>query len=235
MKNFLILSLTIMMVFLLLHDCSSANKYLNLQEKYDMNISALQDTVVHYKDENGLQAAKIGVLHSSNAAMIADIGIEKETVKLLKQEVLHYKNKVVTSTVFQTVTQFDTTFTTDTMYYKEIDTVLHVKESFPTYGVKFNDSWINIEGTVDKETTTLTIGMNNEYAVSVVKKKRKYEAIVKNSNPYCYTKDIAAYKLDMPKPKKFGIGVSVGYGLDLLTLRPSPYVGVGISYNLIRF
>ena len=39
-----------------------------------------------------------------------------------------------------------------------------------------------------------------------------------------------------PKPKRWGIGVQVGYGL---TLQPqpkfAPYVGVGISYNLFNF
>lgn len=39
-----------------------------------------------------------------------------------------------------------------------------------------------------------------------------------------------------PKPKRWGIGVQVGYGL---TLQPqpkfAPYVGVGISYNIFNF
>lgn len=39
-----------------------------------------------------------------------------------------------------------------------------------------------------------------------------------------------------PKPKRWGIGVQVGYGLSL-TPAPkfAPYVGVGISYNLFNF
>ena len=36
-----------------------------------------------------------------------------------------------------------------------------------------------------------------------------------------------------PKPKRFGIGIQTGYGFtqDKIT----PYVGVGVSFNLIRF
>lgn len=39
------------------------------------------------------------------------------------------------------------------------------------------------------------------------------------------------------KPKKFGVGVQVGYGVTYCDRKiyPGPYVGVGISYNLIRF
>ena len=36
-----------------------------------------------------------------------------------------------------------------------------------------------------------------------------------------------------PKPKRFGIGIQTGYGFtqDKIT----PYVGVGVSFNLVRF
>lgn len=41
-----------------------------------------------------------------------------------------------------------------------------------------------------------------------------------------------------PRPKRFGIGIGVGYGITLApTGRPvtAPYIGIGISYNFIRF
>lgn len=36
------------------------------------------------------------------------------------------------------------------------------------------------------------------------------------------------------KPKKWGIGVSIGAGLDR-NFEITPYIGIGIQYNLIRF
>lgn len=36
------------------------------------------------------------------------------------------------------------------------------------------------------------------------------------------------------KAKKFGIGVQVGYGLNN-EFKPSPYIGVGLSYNILTF
>lgn len=38
---------------------------------------------------------------------------------------------------------------------------------------------------------------------------------------------------ELPKQKRFGIGVQVGYGLTEKQL--SPYIGVGVSYNILRF
>jgi len=46
-------------------------------------------------------------------------------------------------------------------------------------------------------------------------------------------KDKIIEKMVLPKPKPWGIGIQAGYGLNGKDL--CPYVGVGISYNLIRF
>lgn len=39
-----------------------------------------------------------------------------------------------------------------------------------------------------------------------------------------------------PKPRRWGIGIQVGYGMTAAP-RPEfhPYIGIGISYNFIRF
>ncbi|MBQ8034141.1 MAG: hypothetical protein IJ267_03300, partial [Bacteroidales bacterium] len=38
------------------------------------------------------------------------------------------------------------------------------------------------------------------------------------------------------KPKRWGVGIQVGYGVTLKqTPQFSPYVGVGVSYNLFQF
>lgn len=40
-----------------------------------------------------------------------------------------------------------------------------------------------------------------------------------------------------PKPKRWSIGVQAGYGVTLKggTPQPAPYIGIGLSYNLISF
>lgn len=36
------------------------------------------------------------------------------------------------------------------------------------------------------------------------------------------------------KPRRFGLGMQAGYGIDK-TLTPTPYIGIGVSMNIIRF
>ena len=57
--------------------------------------------------------------------------------------------------------------------------------------------------------------------------------MVKNDNPYSSTEELKAYKLKMPKPKRFGLGIQGGYGIGGYGL--TPYIGIGLSYNIINF
>jgi len=69
----------------------------------------------------------------------------------------------------------------------------------------------------------------------VLKKKEKTPSIIITSeNSYIKTLSVSSIKFDMPKPKKYGIGLQIGWGLTK-ELKTSPYIGVGLSYNLIRF
>ncbi|HTE32719.1 MAG TPA: hypothetical protein VK666_20200 [Chryseolinea sp.] len=54
-----------------------------------------------------------------------------------------------------------------------------------------------------------------------------------NTNPYNRIQGLSVYRKPLPKPKKIGIGIQVGYGFSN-SLTPSIYVGVGISYNILR-
>lgn len=63
---------------------------------------------------------------------------------------------------------------------------------------------------------------NSEYRIEVV-----------NSNPKIKTIGLDSYTFKAPK-KRIGIGLQVGYGIGSdFTIQP--YVGIGISYNFIRF
>jgi hypothetical protein len=221
-------SLVVIIIILLTKNCDTGYK---LQDK-NLKLQVLENQMVTYKDKNGNLESKVQVLQSFNVNAFTKLTLSEGIVKKLQEEVKKYKNNTVTSVVFQTNTVFDTTFQTDTMYSRITDTILHKEEI--AYGFSFNDSWVKVNGTVDSKTTELSVEMTNEYGVTVKKKKGKYEAIVSNKNPYSTVKDMAAYSLSMPKPKRFGIGVSVGYGITS-NLKPTPYIGVGLSYNLIRF
>jgi hypothetical protein len=71
---------------------------------------------------------------------------------------------------------------------------------------------------------------------SEIKKRNRLKALVLNislSNPDTKVEGIKSFRIEQPKPKKFGLGLDIGYEFDGLRLRP--YFGLGFSYNFIRF
>ena len=68
-----------------------------------------------------------------------------------------------------------------------------------------------------------------------------YRAVVSGYQPSLDTIDIfkkteivTITEKIVPKPKHWGIGVQAGVGLNT-QFKPMPYVGIGISYNIINF
>lgn len=65
------------------------------------------------------------------------------------------------------------------------------------------------------------------------KEEKEYKAVITSLNPVVKINEIKSFKFDAPKPKRFGIGAQVGYGVSTTGL--TPYIGLGISYNLLTF
>lgn len=59
------------------------------------------------------------------------------------------------------------------------------------------------------------------------------DTIIYKERLVIHYKDKLIDKMVFPKPKRFGVGFQVGATTDLKEVRP--YIGVGVSYNLIRF
>lgn len=67
-----------------------------------------------------------------------------------------------------------------------------------------------------------------------------YTVRAKNTNPYVKITDMSAVRINVPKQKsRLAIGIQAGYGVamtpDKKFIHPSPYFGVGISYNIFTF
>lgn len=227
--------LVIIIFVLLATDCSHRNVIQDFKTKYE-NQLLLLDTVKHFKDKYGKSVAAIEILQVQNAEKILELKSDREIVKALQFEVQKYKNqklKPETITVVQEKIKFDTIFKTDsTIIY--IDSTGKEREEFI---VKFNDNWVNLNGKVNFQSSDISIEINNKYSVAFMrnKKTKKMEVLVTNDNPYSKVTDMLAYKITLPKPKHFGLGITGGYGLDLLNFKPVPFIGVGISYNVIKF
>lgn len=225
--------LVVIVIILLISDCSNMALVKNYKNKYESQLLVL-DTVKHYKDKYGRSVATIGVLEVQNAKQVLQIKSDKEIVKALQTEIQRYKGKKPeTITVFQDRVKFDTIIKTDSMLVY-IDSTGNKEVE---YTVNFNGPWVFLNGKVNSKTSDISIEIDNKYSVAFIKnrKTKKMEVFVTNENPYCEISEMLAYKVTMPKPKNFGVGVLAGYGINLTNAQPAPFIGIGISYNLFKF
>lgn len=229
--------LALVAVLFLIVTCNSVQKENHLSSQLKLYKTLVEDTLVQFRDKNGVLSSKVKVLEVLNKNQILELNTNKQTLIRLQDELKVQQGRVTNSVGFSGQTKFDTIIKTEIKYvydtlYQDGDTILIPLKK---YAVHHNDRWMNINFDSDSSKTTVNIQVENEYTVSLVKKKKKYEAIVKNYNPYSSVSEISAVSLQgLPKPKKFGLGVQLGYGINS-SFRVQPYIGIGVSYNVIRF
>jgi len=98
------------------------------------------------------------------------------------------------------------------------------------------DQWMTLVGDFDEDAKLdidLRMNIPIDLYVGTDKKTKAPVATLTTPNPYVSTLSLSSQKYDVVKPLRYGLGVQVGYGITNKGL--SPYVGVGISYNIIRF
>ncbi len=100
------------------------------------------------------------------------------------------------------------------------------------------DNWLDLKGQLNKD-GVLGIDLKMDASIDVITgidKDNKSFCILKTDNQYIKTLSLASYKTDPPKKLKYGIGIQFGYGL-ILKKEPQlcPFVGIGVSRNLIKF
>jgi len=127
---------------------------------------------------------------------------------------------------------------------KQIDSLSKETKKAPQYAIKLpfsfekKDQWLDLKGDFDSG-GKLAIGIKIDVPIDIYtgwdKTLKTYKAVVVTTNPYIRVLDIKSQKFDLKKPKKIGIGLFVGYGINLSTIKASPVLGAGLSYNPIRF
>ena len=196
----------------------------NRQTKYTTsnNIGALTDSLGHYQTKEGVWVAEKKLFQ----------GTEKDLKQIIKskdaafQKLLKSFKKPVAAAVIKTITKIDTVF----IPYK-------TKIDLPVFELSFskNAKHYSINGISTNEgINILDISIPNSQNVVVGKKKigwfkREYRIEVANSNPHIKVTDLDGFSF-RPKPKRFGLGVFVGYSTDLEVV-----IGVGVAYNLLSF
>ena len=98
------------------------------------------------------------------------------------------------------------------------------------------DEWLTLKGKFDpqgKLGIDLSMAMDVNAVSGIDKKTKKSTIAIYSDNPYIKTIGIASYKTDVQIPKRYGLGISMGYAVCRNGL--SPFIGIGLNYSLIRF
>lgn len=232
-KNILITLSLGLIIFLL---CQ--NSY--LRKNYTNNIKVVTDSLTTYKN-------KVGELYTAQTTYIAS---EKELKKInndLYDEIKHLKENPLVVTKVEYITKIDT------ITIKDIPIEEH--ENNYSYNWNYKDDWFSIDGlsSFNMETKLGITNINNLFTktslvLDVIENKDKgLDIIVKSNNPYCTVSSIEGAVISPEKIKslnsymknrnRWGIGIQAGAGIGLYnqSIVMVPYLGFGISYNIITF
>jgi hypothetical protein len=235
-KHFIYLVIIFILACLLFRSCSNQTKSAKI---YNANLRAATSKTETYKN-------KANELSYKNASFIAS---EKE-LKTLNDSLYTALKKEKGKVSF--ITQFKPVYIS-----KPLELTSDLKLLGPNhYGLFFKDSTKNkyIEGIsrfkLDTTGNLINIKadgtsiLRNEFSfeltVGFTENDKQYDIFVTPSNPEVVIKNIKGTIIPknipniVQKKKKFGIGPQFGIGVNQ-NFEKSIYIGIGISYNLIKF
>jgi hypothetical protein len=109
----------------------------------------------------------------------------------------------------------------------------------PTAMRYHNDKWLT--ASYDRDTDSLNLKYNvalnqaQYWKRSWLLAPKRYFNDIFSDDPRVSINSVKRFTMADRKPKRFGIGAHVGYGLTLPQLKPTVFAGVGINYNLVEF
>lgn len=228
-----------LLVIVLLIILSMSIRKCNKQEQNINLYEASQDTLVSYKNKYGEQISQIKVLETNNKKMFLKMKTQDSTIIRLQKMVKDYEGDVSVATFLGNTTSSSGGSATIIKYIKH-DTV--IKDSivylYPQYETTWANKWEQGYILAKKDSIFRDIKIRNEFEITVGDakngwfKKKTNEVIVKNLNPNTITTELRTFELKQTD-KKFYISLQGGYGIGLRNFQPTPYVGIGVSYNLI--
>jgi len=186
---------------------------------------ALQDTLHITRDSLNRQEAHILTLISDKKSLTAILNSNKGLLAGKDEEITRLMNKKG-STDASYVKMVTRDSVVQVPYY--VDTISHI------YKTKGEDKWLKYSATASPDSFSIFTQVTNEYVLSHDKVKDGEIVSVKNMNPHTTVEELISYKVAYPAPKKWSVGVGVGYGVSS-DLKVRPFVGVTIQRVLIRF
>ena len=224
-RDFLYLIAFLVLIF------SFVGHYSNSLETMDNlknSINVLNDSVTYYTNALGQEVATKRALIGEKKVLNTVLLAKKEENKRLTEALKGFK-KVKTANLISTETKIEKVF----IPYK--DTVACVFDQ----DFSLQNKYFSIAGNSDQYGIKINSLLIPNKQTIVVGKKRtgffrsEYKIEVTNSNPHIRVTELESYNFKESK-KRIAIGVMAGYGISD-EFRFKPFIGVGVSYSLIRF
>lgn len=214
--SWLVLIFAIIVIIFCVKACNNS-----IRKENSKLIESLNDSISYYKDVEGVLHSKISIIEDD---YFLKLKLKDKEIVELQDLVKKYKN-VKSATIIKT----ETKIVEKTVNKIVLDTISNT----PIYESSFNlKDYIWGDIVAKKDTTDIKINIKNDFNIVTYKEKGKLVLDVSDKNPYSITKSQRSY-INLPKQKKFGLGVNAGYGISKSGL--SPYIGLGVNYNILNF
>lgn len=212
----------------LLQQCNSLTK-VKTEKSFKNLLEKANDSTRYYKDRYGKKVAENSLIEAENAEMFLLLESKNETLGKLQKLVEQYKKELKRSKLPATVIE--------TEYVR--DTVVTTVKNKNIYSFSQKNKWEDILFSFNSDTEQFhyTIKMWDSYEILHTVKRNWFKpnainVMIRNNNPFIKVRDVKSFRIK-EKRKPFGLGLSAGYGVGGQGL--SPFIGIGINYNLINF
>lgn len=204
---------------------------------------AITDSLQVYKTQDSLNTARIQVIQTEREKDFLKIK-NLEGTNLELQNLIKNKDKKISElnaalilkgeTIIHDTTRIFHPIGGDTLVFSQsvlLDTINNQWYD-ATFGFRYGFSYLDLKV---RNQYNITIGYEGG---NLFKRGTPYARVI-NLNPYTYTSDFRVYQISVPKPKQFGLGIQSGFGglydIKHNNLGYGFYIGVGFSYNIIRW
>jgi len=203
-------------------------------------IIALNDTIKHYKvtvNNLTLYVAEKNQLVTTQREALQRGEIERAELKALNLK----KVSEITALNLKIEALMQNIPNTGTIVYLDTCMGYDIPQAAMLLPFSFieENKWMNLRGDFDewgRLDVSLKIPAKLDVWTGLDKNTKQYKAVVTADNPYISITGISSFKFNAPKPKRWGLGIICGYGVNVVgQVKAMPFVGVGASYSLIRF
>jgi hypothetical protein len=194
------------------------NRYVVELNNKTTYVAEIEQQLLTQKEAVKKGAIENAELKALNLKKVNEVAFLKGQVKIFKDSVAHTGNIII-------VTPCDST-----------------QESRPAIELPFtfrdSTTYYDLMGgfnSMGRMRIDLTVPISIDVWFGLDRDSKEYKTVVTTDNPIVNFTEIRSLKFDLPRPKKFGIGIQAGYGFNLKGGSLTPYIGLGASWNILRF